>query len=170
MEHLMPKMKEVADRITASESQRRRLAEFLLSSGKGLSFPVARTEPDGIKIAAVDGGIVKRSLHGFDFILNRAVGVMFTYSKGRVVGSHYFPEKSPTPELSVAEALSDTDYSHSASIIRQKAEILTAIGTVKSLKPNIMLLDGSIIPHYQDKPSKSSESYSGYDEIGRAHV
>lgn len=167
MEYFLPKIKEIAERITLQESNRKRLAKFLLSvkSGMNLSFGVEREEPDGTRFAAVDGGIVKRSVHGFDFILTRAAGVVFDYSKGKVVNVSYFPEKIPNPELSVMEALSDVDYVHSASVIRMKTEISAAIETVSRYKPDIMIMDGSIVPHYQDRPSKGSSVYSGYLEM-----
>ncbi|MBN2042782.1 MAG: hypothetical protein JW754_03170, partial [Candidatus Aenigmarchaeota archaeon] len=125
MEKLAPKIKEIAERITYAENKRKNLAEFLLSlkTGIRLSSPVERKEPDGIRIAAVDGGIVKRSLHGFDFILARGAGVVFDYAKGRVAKAEYYPSKMPTPELSVMEMLSDLDYIYSSSILRMGAEI-----------------------------------------------
>jgi len=167
MEHLMPKIREIADKITASEEQRKKLASFLLSAdpGKMLSFPVKKVELNKIRIAAVDGGIVKRSLHGFDFVLARGVSVVFSYTWGRVEKVEYYPDKVSSPEPSVMEALSDMDYAHSSSIIRQRAEIRTAIETVRRFRPDIILLDGSIIPRYQDRPAKTSGVFSGYMEL-----
>ena len=34
---------------------------------------------DKIKIAGVDGGLVKKSFHGMDLMLLRAIGVVFSY-------------------------------------------------------------------------------------------
>ncbi len=167
MDYLIPRIKEIAERISSAENRRRDLAKFLLSvkSGSSLACGVERKDPDGIRIAAVDGGIVKRSLHGFDFVLARGVGVVFDYSGGRVVKASYHPEKMPTPELSVMEALSDTDYLHSTSILRERIETRTARETVEKYKPDIMLMDGSVIPHYQDRPSRGSDVYRNYLEM-----
>jgi len=130
-----------------------------------LSKRVEKFEPDGMRISAVDGGIVKRSLHGFDFVLARGVGVCFSYRNGRVYKVDYHPDKMPTPELFVLEALSDIDWIHTTSIVRQRVEIKTAIETLEKLKPDLLLLDGSIIPHYQDRPARLSKVYESYNEM-----
>jgi len=167
MNLLIPRIREIARRISDIESKRKKLADFLKSvkSDVKLSGVVKKFEPDEIRIAAVDGGIVKRSLHGFDFVLARGVGVCFFYKNGRVYKVDYYPEKMPTPEFFVLEALSDLDWAHTTSIVRQKIEIKTAKEVAEKLKPDVLLLDGSIIPHYQDRPAKSSRVYEGYQEM-----
>jgi len=52
---------------------------------------------DGIKIAGIDGGVVKKSLHGVDLRLSRAVGVVFSYSKNKLEKVEYHPSPFPTP-------------------------------------------------------------------------
>lgn len=167
MNQLIPKIQEVAGKISEIEGKRKKLAEFL-KSVKGdvkLSEKVEKFDPDDMKISAVDGGIVKRSLHGFDFVLARGVGVCFCYKNGRIERVDYFPNKMPTPEFFVLEALSDLDWVHTTSIVRQRTEIRTAIEAIEKLKPDILLLDGSIIPHYQDRPARTSKVYRGYEEM-----
>ncbi|MBN2043352.1 MAG: DNA double-strand break repair nuclease NurA, partial [Candidatus Aenigmarchaeota archaeon] len=44
-------------------------------------------------------------------------------------------------------------------------EIRTAKETVEKYKPDIILMDGSIIPHYQDRPAKGSKIFDSYKEI-----
>ncbi|MCK5019083.1 MAG: DNA double-strand break repair nuclease NurA [Candidatus Peribacteraceae bacterium] len=163
----MPKIQDVAKRISSTENKRKKLAEFLktVKSDVKMAQEVERIHPIDIKIAAVDGGIVKRSVHGFDFVLARAVGVCFYYGSGTVKDVKYHPDKMPTPELFVMEALSDIDWVHTASIARQKVEIRTAIETVEKLNPDIILLDGSIIPHYTERPSDGSKVSQNYDEM-----
>ena len=167
MNLLIPKIQEIANRISKVESKRKKLAEFLknVKTDVKLSEKVGKFEPDGMKIAAVDGGIVKRSLHGFDFILARGVGVCFSYKNGKVHDVRYHPDKMPTPEFFVLEALSDLDWAHATSIIRQKAEIRTAIEAIEKFRPDVLLLDGSIIPHYQDRPASSSKVHRSYEEM-----
>lgn len=167
MNLLVPKIREIAERISKIEGKRKKLAEFLknVKTDLQLSKKVEKFDINDMKISAVDGGIVKRSLHGFDFILARGVGVCFHYRKGKIERVDYYPNKMPTPELFVLEALSDLDWAHTTSIVRQKSEIKTAIEVVEKLKPDVLLLDGSIVPHYQDRPAKSSKVYKSYEEM-----
>ncbi len=167
MNLLIPKIQEIAERISKIEGKRKKLAEFLknVKSDVKLSEKVEALDINDMRISAVDGGIVKRSLHGFDFVLARGVGVCFCYKKGRIHKVDYYPSKMPTPELSVLEALSDLDWVHTTSIVRQRMEIKTAIGLVEELKPDLLLLDGSIIPHYQDRPARTSKVHKAYEEM-----
>ena len=167
MNTLIPKIQEVAGKISEIEGKRKKLADFLKSvkSDVKLSKPVDSFEAHDMRISAVDGGIVKRSLHGFDFVLARGVGVCFCYRNGNIHKVDYYPNKMPTPEFFFMEALSDLDWVHTTSIIRQRAEIQTAIDTLEKLKPDLLLLDGSIIPHYQDRPAKTSKVHKDYQEM-----
>ncbi|MFH1237494.1 MAG: DNA double-strand break repair nuclease NurA [Candidatus Aenigmatarchaeota archaeon] len=167
MEHVHARIREVTERITSAESGRRKLATFLRKAepGFGLAHKVTTSLPDGIKIAGVDGGIVKRSLHGFDLIMARAVGACFTYENGKVKKAEYHPERMPEPELFVLESLNELDWVHSASIIRQKLEIRNALATAEKFKPALLLLDGSIVPHYSDRPAKNSKVRESFDEL-----
>lgn len=167
MNVLIPKIQEIAKRISNIEGKRKKLADFLKSvkTDVRLSQPVESFELNDMRISAVDGGIVKRSLHGFDFVLARGVGVCFCYKNGKIERVDYHPSKMPTPELFVLEALSDIDWVHTTSIVRQQMEIKTAIETIEKFKPDILLLDGSIIPHYSDRPAKSSKVHKSYEEM-----
>ena len=167
MNTLLPKIQEIAGKISDIEGKRKKLADFLKSvkSDVKLSEKVGPFEISDMRISAVDGGIVKRSLHGFDFVLTRAVGVNFSYKTGKVYDVKYYPDKMPTPEFFFMEALSDLDWVHTTSILRQRTEIRTAIETLEKFKPDLLLLDGSIIPHYQDRPAKTSKVHESYTEM-----
>jgi hypothetical protein len=167
MEHVLPMIQEIAGRISGAEMKRKSLARFLRSAESDfkIAYPVGKAGLDGMKIAGVDGGIVKRSLHGFDFVLARAAGVCFSYHGGKIAGVEYHPSRNPAPELFVLESLSELDWVHSASIIRQKLEIRNAIETAGKFRPGLLLLDGSLVPHYSDRPAKSSKVRDSYEEL-----
>mgnify|MGYP000539455284 CR=1 FL=1 len=44
-------------------------------------------------------------------------------------------------------------------------EIKTAIEACNKLKPEVLLLDGSILPHYTDKPARTSGVYGQYKKM-----
>ena len=60
MNQLIPKIQEVASKISDIEGKRKKLADFLKSvkTDVSLSRPVEKFDPDDMRISAVDGGIV----------------------------------------------------------------------------------------------------------------
>jgi hypothetical protein len=106
-----------------------------------------------ISVVGVDGGIVKASLHGLDLVIYRAVGVNFIYKDGKLSKIEYHPSSMPEPNRStIIEALSEIDLSYCFNFIRQTKEIEIAIECLKKFEPEMVLLDGSVIPHYVTKP------------------
>ncbi len=167
MKELIPHIKRISEKIREAETNRRRLAEFLLKNDFHVEL-VRKLKPDVLdktKIAGVDGGIVKKSLHGFDCMLVRAVGVCFEYENGRIKNVSYFPGRLPSPEAHVIEALSDLDWAYCSSIRRQAAEIKTATACMEKFRPDFLLLDGLVVPHYSDRPSRSLNSYAEYKNL-----
>ena len=167
MELLIPDIKRLAENIRSTEISRMETAKVLRSLGDEINL-IKKSEPaniDKIKIAGIDGGIVKKAFHGFDFILARAAAVNFEFLGGKISNASYYPSKTPTPRLFTLESVSDIDYAYYASIVRQKLEIETAKKAVEIFKPDILLLDGSIVPHYATKPSQNSLTYKDYEEL-----
>ncbi|MFQ5647781.1 MAG: DNA double-strand break repair nuclease NurA [Candidatus Aenigmatarchaeota archaeon] len=167
MEKLIPTIKKIAARISRTEDQRKRLAAFLkeIAPQANLIKKPGPAELGSLRITAVDGGLVKRSLHGFDCAIVRAAAVCFHYQGSKVKRVEYWPSKSPVPVPEVLETLSDLDWAYAASMMRLREEVQTAIRCIDALKPDLLLLDGSIVPHYADKPSKNSPSYPAYQQL-----
>jgi len=167
MKNLIPIIKRIAESITRTENMRKKLANFLRDIEPEVKL-VYKSTPgslENIKIVGIDGGLIKKSLHGFDCILTRAAGVCFCYKDSRIQSVKYFPSRFPTPIPEVFENLSDMDWNYTATISRQRTEIKTAVQCIDRFEPDVLLLDGLAIPHYSDKPSKSSIIYAGYKEL-----
>lgn len=167
MERLIPKIREIAERINSTEEKRKKLADFLKNVGPDFEL-IHKPKPDPLKdmrIVGVDGGVAKKSLHGFDCMLTRAAGVCFHYKEGKIEKVDYLPSRLPVPEPEVVEALSDLDWAYFTSISRQRLEVKTALDCIDKFKPDFLLMDGSIVPHYSDKPSRSSAVYNNYKEL-----
>ncbi len=160
-------IKKIAENIATAESGRRSLGEFVKKISPQFDL-VKNVEPanlENIKIAGIDGGIVKTTLHGYDLILARAVGVCFNFKNGRIEKVDYFPSKFPPSKPFTLEASSEVDFMYFSSIVRQLLEIQRAIDCIEKFKPEILLLDGSIVPHYMSKPSKTSVVYTEYEKL-----
>jgi hypothetical protein len=167
MESLIPRIREIAERINSAEGKRKEIAGFLKSLGPESGL-VRKLSPDPLKdtkVVGVDGGVAKRSLHGFDCMLARAAGVCFHYRDGRVDRVDYLPSRLPVPRPEVIEALSDLDWAYFTSISRQRLEVRTALECMEKFRPGFLLMDGSIVPHHSDRPSRSSPVHGDYMEL-----
>lgn len=164
---MTPKIREIAERISEMESRRAKVADFLKGISRDIELKAA-VKPDelkDIKIVGVDGGLVKKNLHGFDCILVRSAGVCFHYKNGSVKDVRYQPSKNPSPVPEMRDSLSDLDFIYFSSLMRMRSEIKTAVKCIEAFRPDVILMDGSIVPHYTTKPSKSAESYGLYREV-----
>lgn len=160
-------IKKIADSIMRAEDRRMKLAKFVKMIGRDIKMieDVRERKLDSIRVCGVDGGIVKKSLHGFDFILIRAVSVIFSYIENKIASVSYFPSKNPNAKIFLLESLSEMEWNYSTNIIRQYVEIETAINCINNISPDVLLLDGSILPQYIDKPAKSSPLYENYIKL-----
>ena len=138
-------------------------SEFPVSFGfkttdKSFVVNCPETNIEGLKIAGVDGGIIHRSLNFFDIALIRAVGVLFYYMPKVNPIVRYFPEENPFPDIVTSiEPLDQKEIESLISIWRMQKEIKCAISLVKEDLPDIIILDGSVMPYIDYKMINSSE-------------
>ncbi len=167
----------IARSIIKLETNREKLGKFLREikynidiSGdnvleKRLSYPVEKFD-ERIKVCAVDGGSSQNSYHGIDIILVRAIAVVSEYENGKLKSITYYPNAITPPEVEiVSDPFTDEEFLLKSSLIRQKIEIKTAIEASKKFSPDIILLDGSIVPHPNTRPNKSSVVYRNYKDV-----
>lgn len=167
MEQLILSVKRIVEKIAASEKKRRKLAEFVreLPPSMKITKRIEPTPLKDIRIAGVDGGLVKKSLHGMDCMLVRAAAACFHYKEGKVEKVEYFPSRNPTPRPEIYEALSEAEWNQFSSLNRLKEEIDVALRCIDQLQPNMLLLDGLLLPHYLDKPASSSPLAPLYQQL-----
>jgi len=167
-------LSEIADRIAQTEKSRAELAKRLrFNSGKmeyaetlekELVYPVSPVSVDGT-FAATDSGIVGEELHGFDFLLLRAVGVLFEYRNSKAVAHKYFPSAVPALQYDMRSGLDSHDVMWHKSLFRLKCELTCSRHLIEKHSPAFLLVDGSIAPLLSDKPSEESEIRPLYDEV-----
>ena len=175
---------EIAKRISETENQRSKIGKFLreVDSATNLTLgteifeekifqkinPVAL---DGLRVGGVDGGLVKQSLHGIDLILTRAVGVLFEFKGDKLSDAKYYPQSIPSPIPNiVVDPFSNLEFEVNSNIERMITEASTAAEFVEKFKPEILFMHGSIVPHYTDKPSKTSLLFPSYQRMIEAYV
>lgn len=164
MNDIGPEIRRIAASLAEGERKRGRLSSFLKEAFPDMFIKASAVCPNALEIVAVDGGLVKKSLHGFDCALVRAAGVCMRYEKGRLSGVKYWPSKAPAPIPKVFETLSDIDWAYLSSLVRIEAEVDTVLECLERFRPDILMMDGSIVPHYSDRPSsgrgEAREAYS----------
>jgi len=185
MQEFQNKLNEIVERINFIESRRVKFGKFLrkindsfkIGPNKEISDIqiINKTQediPEKISLLGVDGGIVKQSYHGLDLILMRATGANFIYKKGKLEEVNYYPSSNPisVPKMFM-ESFSNLELNSCYNFERQIMEIQTAIDAIKKMKPDIVFLDGSVIPSYTSKPDNQKlkeyyeETIKKYNEL-----
>ncbi len=172
----MQKVEEVVNSIKELESKRQKVGERLKEAREQAIDSEAVMEQDFIKnvnvseldnisIAGVDGGLVKKEFHGVDVVLTRAVSALFHYSNGGLDSTEYLPKKNPRPEVTHLESPLDRhEFNLSTSILRLQKEVRTVLETIRK-EPDMVLMDGSIVLQYTDRPTKGSKARERYDQL-----
>jgi hypothetical protein len=136
---------------------------------KKLAYAISPAKLEGLKVAAVDGGMISRTLHGVDLMLIRAVAAIFAYGSEGRVQVEYFPKEYPPPSIvSNLEPLSRSDFEVSASLERLIAEIKVAIDCQMRHPMDILILDGALLPLASDRPSSSS-LFKKYENVIKSY-
>ncbi|MCX6815118.1 MAG: DNA double-strand break repair nuclease NurA [Candidatus Aenigmarchaeota archaeon] len=164
MEKLIPRIREIAKKIAETESRRRGVAALLREASPklGLFHSMEQSGLKDLKVVGVDGGMAKKSLHGMDCVLVRSVGACFHYQNSRIKEVTYYPSKIPPIQAEVTDVMSDIDWNYYTSIVRESSEVRTAISCIEKFRPDVLLMDGSIVPHHADKPARLSPAYQAY--------
>ncbi len=166
MQNFQKRLDEIIDKISYLESRRIKIGKFLREindslkigpDGEILDENIINTVPirslEKMSVLGVDGGIVKHSYHGLDLMLMRSVGVNFNYSDGKLKDVKYYPSSIPLPIPKIIfDPFSDIELNSCYNFERQIMEIRSAIESIEKFKPDVALLDGSIIPHYIPRP------------------
>lgn len=166
MQNFQERLDEIVDKISYLESKRINIGKFLKEINDSFKIgpneeisdvkiinKVPTREFKQFNILGIDGGIVKHSYHGLDLMLMRAVGVNFEYSGGKLKDVKYYPNSNPLPNPKIIlDSFSDIELNSCYNFERQIMEILTTIEAMKELKPDVVFLHGSIIPHYVPTP------------------
>lgn len=166
MQNFQKRLDEIIDKIGYFESRRIKIGQFLREINDSFKIgpseeivdekiinPVIENALDKIRILGVDGGIVKHSYHGLDLMLMRSVGTIFEYSDGKLNRVDYHPDSNPLPDPRIIfDSFSDIELNSCYNFERQIMEINSAKEAIEKFKPDVVMLDGSVIPHYVPKP------------------
>src|SRR4030095_2680693 len=120
--------------------------------------------PLSLSVSAVDGGLLAHRMHGADIVVSRAVAVNFVYDNSFKSFSHY-PRKNPEPEIEIRNSLGEHEAIVFRSLVRLKGELSCAIASLSAHSPDLLLIDGSLLPLPSDRPAEDSELRDLYSEV-----
>ncbi len=169
---MLNELKQAAEYVVSINKQRAEKAKVLRESNavfkealeKQIAIPVEKTEIN-MAVAANDGGLLAKELHGVDILLGRAVAVKFVYEKNKLVSVEYHPTSFPKIEYDVKSGLDEREVVWHKNLFRLKLEIKNAISAIEKFSPEIFLLDGSLTPLLSDRPSEDSQLGEDYKEV-----
>jgi hypothetical protein len=155
----------IAEHINNISNSLKELAVDIRASSPEVISKIQDMPNKNIKICGVDGGFIKKEFNGLTLVIRRAVGTCFYFSNNQL-SVEYFPSKNPQPEsLILTPDFSTEDINIIANLKRVEIEIKTAIECVKNFKPDIIILDGSIVIHPSIIPKNNSGAYETYKQV-----
>ncbi|MBU5575362.1 MAG: DNA double-strand break repair nuclease NurA [Candidatus Aenigmatarchaeota archaeon] len=115
-----------------------------------------------LNVLAIDGGSYRKIFNGIDAFIIKTSGVFCKYVNGKLVNTDYLETGRPKIFFSLFEANEGNIY---VGLKRNMEEIKTAIEGFKKFNPDIILLDGSVIPHNSERPQRDSQFWNEYETL-----
>ena len=111
--------------------------------GSQLIYSYQPISPLGLRIAAVDGGMIVKRLVGYELLFLRAAAVIFNYTKTGVQANRIH---NPIDDLQIIllDNASNQQISSQSSVLRLTSEREMAIQVLKKENPDFLLLDGPL--------------------------
>ena len=154
------KIDNMISHIENRENMIKQIAEDIKNNTPSIKKAIKPIELNNITIAGIDGGLLKKEYSTLSVIITRAVGVIFNYKDGKLKETSYIPSAVAHPKYFMTEIPKDPhELDREASIIRITEEIARAIECADR-NPNMIILDGAIIPH----PSTEPKAKTGLSE------
>ena len=124
------------------------------------------TSLSGLRIAGIDGGLVRKRFRSIDLVLTRGVAVIFQFGpeEGPIVD--FYPDAFPEPKISpLMLTLSSVELEQLASLERIAAELRVALSVLEEYHTDLILLDGSLFYHPRDRPQTGSIVNEKFQEV-----
>jgi len=127
---------------------------------------VKPTRLSGLRIAGIDGGLVRRRFRSMDLILIRGIAVIFQFGPEEGPTVEFFPDPFPEPQIRpMMLTLSGAELDQLASLERVAAELRVTLAVLDNYHTNLILVDGSIFYHPRDRPQIGSVVYEKFQEV-----
>lgn len=124
------------------------------------------TSLSGLKIAGIDGGLVRKRFRSMDLVLTRGIAVIFQFGpeEGPIVD--FFPDPFPEPQIRpMMLTLSGTELDQLSSLERVAVELRVILSVLEEFHSDLILVDGSLFYHPRDRPQSGSIVYEKFQEV-----
>jgi hypothetical protein len=127
---------------------------------------IESTSLAGLRIAGVDGGLVRRQFRSMDLILVRSIAVIFQFGPEEGPTVDFFPDPFPEPQIRpMMLTLSGTELDQLASLERVAAELRVTLAVLDEYRTDLILVDGSLFYHPRDRPPSGSIVHEKFQEV-----
>jgi hypothetical protein len=124
------------------------------------------TDLSGLRIAGVDGGLIRRRFRSIDLILTRGIAVVFQFGPEEGPNVDFFPSAFPEPAIRpVMLTLPSPELDQLGSLERMAAELRVTLSILDEFYVDLILVDGSLFYHPRDRPSIGSAVYEKFQEV-----
>jgi hypothetical protein len=127
---------------------------------------IQATDLAGLKIAGIDGGLVRRRFRSMDLLLTRAIAVIFQFGPEEGPNVEFFPDPFPEPQIRpMMLTLSGAELDQLASLERVAAELRVTLSVLEEYHSDLILVDGSLFYHPRDRPQSGSIVFEKFQEV-----
>jgi len=180
LDMLLSQLVEEIERIETTKKQFGEVMDQIKASIKLSKFPgiatnvidsdftkkIEATNLAGLKIAGIDGGLVRRRFRSMDLLLTRAIAVIFQFGPKEGPNVEFFPDPFPEPQIRpMILTLSGAELDQLASLERVAAELRVTLSVLEEYHSDLILIDGSLFYHPRDRPQSGSIVFEKFQEV-----
>jgi hypothetical protein len=127
---------------------------------------IEATSLSGLKIAGIDGGLVRRRFRSMDLLLTRGVAVIFQFGPKEGPNVEFFPDPFPEPQIRpMMLTLAGAELDQLASLERVAIELRITLSVLEEFHTDLILVDGSLFYHPRDRPQSGSIVFEKFQEV-----
>jgi hypothetical protein len=130
---------------------------------------VTKIEPtslEGLVIAGIDGGLMRKRFKSMDLLLTRAIAVIFQFVPDSGPNVDFYPDAFPEPKAKlILLSMSGPELDQLASLERLGEELRVTIAALDKFHIDIILVDGSLFYHPRDRPPTGSAAEEKFQEV-----
>ena len=124
------------------------------------------TKLSGLRIAGIDGGLIRKRFRTMDLLLTRGIAVIFQFGPEEGPSVEFFPDPFPEPQVKpVMLTIAGSELDQLASLERVATELKVTLSILEEYPTDLILVDGSLFYHPRDRPPKGSTVDEKFQEV-----
>ena len=133
---------------------------------KKLVSKIQPTKLTGLRIAGIDGGLIRKRFRTMDLLLTRGIAVIFQFGPEEGPSVEFFPDPFPEPNIKpVMLTMAGTELDQLASLERVATELRVTLSILDEFHTDLILVDGSLFYHPRDRPPRGSVVDEKFQEV-----